>query len=774
MDPTQYQKFKNIVATALELPSDKVKDFLDEQCANDNNLRHEIELLLNQDMQDDFLEQSCVEVPSKENNKPLLKGQIGRIELDNLIASGGMGEVYAGTDKVLKRAVAVKVIKSGISLSSKGRADFLNEAQILSSLHHPNICQVFDFFEEDGKDILVLELVEGKTLRQILNNKQKIQPLEIAKQIIAALVVAHERGIIHRDLKPDNVMVTDKGIVKILDFGLARFDEFKEAPTSLDRNNNQTQIAGTPGYMSPEQALGKRSTTATDLWSFGVLLCELISGTQPHPKDSTVNELLERTKIAKYEIPSSLGSAETNLIKQLLSAKAKNRPTARSVLNEISRIQGLPKTRFRWFLGVSLFVICLFSIWKYTTDLTVQKDKANLARIEAEKLVNFMLHDLHPQLNSLGKLGLLESASKEVLNYYDNLDPKQSYRTLDKQAFALLKISSVFDAQGEIQKALDTLYKARTLFNQLLIEQPGNNNLRLNHGQTLMNIGELLSITGNYKDSVIEANMAVDISGQLIIDFPPETISNVTPNAHDRWWLHLRSLYLLSDTYRRKGDLNKAIEILSIAMNLAEPALKKLPSLASIYADIIYMQCNTNYQIHVNQEVLDICIKSAKLSEQLYKNKPDDFRSTFVHAIDLGFLANIYRELKQPQKAISTINKAIELSKKLNQWDSDNQTVENDLVSNLNVKGQILYEQGEFQASQVVFEEAYQIIIRLTKDNEELHFAHNKLYTEIYLNKLKNAQVTANFLKSKGMKTRDLLALFTELENRMKNKLNEK
>jgi len=282
-----------------------------------------------------------------------------------------------------------------------------------------------------------------------------------------------------------------------------------------------------------------------------------------------------------------------------------------------------------------------------------------------------------------------------------------------------------------------------------------------------------LTVLGEFDKSLIETYQAIQLSVDLTEDYLFDSGDNNNPSAHDRWWLRLRSMYMAADTYRRKGELDKAMEVLSETIKLAEPAVNKLPSLASNYADIIYMLCNTRYQIKVDQEVLKICIKSAKLSEQLLDSKPEEFRLIFNHAIDIGFLSNIYLELNQTQKALETVDKAIELTQKLNQWDPDNKTVENDLVSNLNIKGQILYEKGDLLASQSLFEKSYQIIMRLAKDNEEMHFAHNKLYSEIYLNKLDEAQITADFLKSKGMKTKDLLELFAELDNRINNNFNE-
>ncbi|WP_154223667.1 serine/threonine protein kinase [Marinicella rhabdoformis] len=772
MHPEQYKKITTVVSTALELPPEQIPAYLEKACGSDDELRQEVEMLLNQEITPDFLEENAIEIDDpNHHNETQLKDKIGKIQLKHLIATGGMGEVYAGIDTVLKRPVAVKAIKAGYKLSSQGKSDFLNEAQILSSLLHPNICQVFDFFSENNTDILVLELITGKTLREALSSQEKIDVLDIAKQITNALVAAHERGIIHRDLKPENIMITDNNVVKILDFGLARLTENTTTPplaTNHQHPSQHTQIAGTPGYMSPEQTLGKPSSTATDLWSLGIILCELLSGRQPHPKNSTADELIARTKAAQYQIPKDIKAAETKLIQQLLAPNAEDRPSARSVLNEINRIQALPKRRIRMALAMSLLTLVLFSGWKYTTDLQYETNKANTARIEAEKLASFMLHDLHPQLRALGKLGLLESAATETLSYYNNLDAEQSQKTHDKQALALIKIASVFDDQGNTKKALSTYTKAKKILTQLYHEQPHNEEILMRYGQVHMNIGELLAITGDFDQSLLELKTAVKIGKKLTTNFPADKLSVNKPSTHDRWWLYLRATYMITDTYRRKGELDTALSLLSEVTPVAKDAAAKLPSLLSNYADISYMHCNTLYQIKIDQQVLKACIEMAQVSEQALQQAPDEFRLNFNHSIDLGFLAGLYRNMDQPEKALENIDKALAISHKLNHWDPDNQSTENDMISNMNIKGQLLFEQGAISASNDIFKDAYQRVLKLTEKNEELHFVHNKLHAEIYLNKLQDAQQTADYLKSKGMKTRDLLELFEELNRRQK------
>jgi serine/threonine protein kinase len=162
-------------------------------------------------------------------NASLLGTKIQQFRVVNLLGRGGMGEVYAGYDEKLERKVALKTLHTENRLDPEAKARFLREARILSQLAHPGICQIFDFIETDAFDVLVLELIRGRNLREAL--KEGMGPreqLQIAQELTAVLIAAHAKGVIHRDLKPDNAMLTEEGRVKVLDFGLSRSIEGDE------------------------------------------------------------------------------------------------------------------------------------------------------------------------------------------------------------------------------------------------------------------------------------------------------------------------------------------------------------------------------------------------------------------------------------------------------------------------------------------------------------------------------------------------------------------
>src|SRR5215467_7154283 len=213
--------------------------------------------------------------------------QLGSHEITALLGKGGMGEVYRARDLKLKREVAIKILPEEFSRDADRVSRFQREAEALASLNHPNIAGIYDLAEASGTRFLVLELVEGETLADRIERGPipVDEALGIAKQIAEALEAAHERSIIHRDLKPANVKLTPEGKVKVLDFGLARNVEEASAATSrsatlLLGETREGTILGTPAYMSPEQARGRPADKRADLWAFGCLLFEMLTGRQ--------------------------------------------------------------------------------------------------------------------------------------------------------------------------------------------------------------------------------------------------------------------------------------------------------------------------------------------------------------------------------------------------------------------------------------------------------------------------------------------------------------
>jgi Tol biopolymer transport system component/predicted Ser/Thr protein kinase len=240
----------------------------------DPELRREVESLLAQEKGAGFLESPALEVAARHfAGQDLVGRRIGSYEVLSRLGAGGMGEVYRAKDTKLKRDVALKVLPDAFANDPARMARFRREAEVLASLNHPNIAQIYGI--EDRA--LVMELVEGKTLPSPLPIDTA---LNYAKQIADALEAAHDKGVTHRDLKPSNIMITPSGVVKVLDFGLALLNRDRQgADSTVTMSPTQAgAIMGTAGYMSPEQARGEPVDKRADIWAFGVVLYEMLTG----------------------------------------------------------------------------------------------------------------------------------------------------------------------------------------------------------------------------------------------------------------------------------------------------------------------------------------------------------------------------------------------------------------------------------------------------------------------------------------------------------------
>ena len=269
------------------------------------------------------------------------------------LGAGGMGEVYQATDSRLGREVALKVLRDDIARDADGLARFEREARVLAGLQHSNIAVIHGFEEAGGVRALVMELVLGSTLAERI--AQGRLPLEealpVARQVAEALEYAHERGIIHRDLKPANVKVTPDGVVKVLDFGLAKAlttertpREATDSPTLTVASTAKGVIMGTAAYMSPEQARGKTVDRRTDVWAFGCLLYEMLAGRRPFAGE-TVTDTLATVLQAEPDwsrLPATTPQAVSRLIRRCLEKDAKRRlqaiGEARLLLEELTQV----------------------------------------------------------------------------------------------------------------------------------------------------------------------------------------------------------------------------------------------------------------------------------------------------------------------------------------------------------------------------------------------------------------------------------------------------
>ncbi len=466
-----------------------------------------------------------------------ITGEIGR---------GGIGEVYLAIDETLRRRVALKVLNETHRLSPDAKHRFLREARILSSLDHPNICRIYDFIEIGERHFLVLELIEGKSLRSVLAKRlERAQALSISEQLADVLVVAHGSGIIHRDLKPENLMLTAENQIKVLDFGLARSgheqgqmksprseaplshvgwvsDAGQTAPTGYE-STAETQtvgqadfiqgldpaghtptrcgdILGTPYYMSPEQALGAPATAASDMYAFGLMMQEMFTGRRAYPESAPPGELYARVASGETIPVSGLSRDLAELISRLKSLEPKRRPSALETAARLKWIREKPRRRMRRLAVAAAVLIALIATAKYTVDLRTERavavdarKEADQRRQQAESLIEFMLGDLRQKLTPVGRLDILDEIGAKALAYFASVPGRKlANDELFRRAKALTQIGEVRIAQGRLPPAAQAFREAESLSSSLAARDPGNAAWQLGLGTSHFWLGYVL------------------------------------------------------------------------------------------------------------------------------------------------------------------------------------------------------------------------------------------------------------------------------------------
>jgi len=495
----------------------------------------------------------------------LVGSRFGHIRIVDVLGEGGMGSVYSGFDETLHRRVAVKALHRERRLDAVARARLMREARSLSQLDHPNICRIYDYIEGEEVDLLVLELIEGKTLQKALaDGLPRAEKIRIACDIAKVLEVAHRRGIVHRDLKPDNVMLTEKGEVKVLDFGLARWldqpaaapvlhtvpedDEFGWAfleaqetdsgrrTAILDHGVEHTQnlaataagiTLGTPLYMSPEQARGEHMTPASDMYSFGMLLQTLFTEHEPYPMDVLGSEVMRRAARGD-SLPMTGERTITALVNRLKQLAPTDRITAHETVARLGWIADAPKRMVRRTIAALVVLAIALSAWKYTFDLQRERAAAVAAQHEAEHrraqaddLIGFMLGDLRKKLEPEGKLDLLDGAATHALAYLSDLDQKSmNTPELVRAAKALNQLGEVRSGQGNLNAAASAFASALKFADSAAKRSPNDIEARLIVGTTHFYIADAFLRRREFAHALPEFQLYRDVTRRLALAHP--------------------------------------------------------------------------------------------------------------------------------------------------------------------------------------------------------------------------------------------------------------
>ena len=341
MSPDRWQRIKEVLDTALELETNRREAYLNQVCADDPGLRDEVvSLMASFEEAGDFLDESpLASLDEKEDADPLLGRRIGSYRITEEIGHGGMGTVYRAVrvDESFRKEVAIKVIRRGMTSDLLRR--FRHERQILATLDHPNIARLLDGgTTDDGLPYFVMEFIPGEPIDQYCDTKRltTVERLRLFCKVCSAVQAAHERLIIHRDIKPGNILIDSHGEPKLLDFGIAKILDPELSTQTIDPTATILRLM-TPEYASPEQVRGEPVTPATDIYSLGVLLYELLTGRRPYRLRSRAPfEIAEiiceanpdrpSTAVARTEVVTRRNAKSTEITPEVVSEARKTRP----------------------------------------------------------------------------------------------------------------------------------------------------------------------------------------------------------------------------------------------------------------------------------------------------------------------------------------------------------------------------------------------------------------------------------------------------------------
>jgi len=343
VDPGRWQSIARIGELALEQEPTARAAFLDEACKDDPELRRDVDKLLAQDLTPSLLDRPVWETASRLLDDPpsMFPGAfVGHYRIDNLVGAGGMGEVFRATDPRLNRSVAVKILPPGAAIDPQLRERFNLEAQAGGTLAHPHICTVHDVGRHDDVDFLVMEYLQGETLEATLGRGplplQRV--LRHAIEIASALDHAHRHGIVHRDVKPANIMITPGG-AKLMDFGIATVRRSPGADSRAKSITRQGAVVGTVRYMSPEHIEGNEVDHRSDIFSFGAVIHEMVTGQPAFSGDSAAGimaAILEREPPAMATLQQLTPPALDHIVRRCLAKSVVERwQSAGDVMREL-------------------------------------------------------------------------------------------------------------------------------------------------------------------------------------------------------------------------------------------------------------------------------------------------------------------------------------------------------------------------------------------------------------------------------------------------------
>ncbi|CAN5852438.1 hypothetical protein BH20ACI4_BH20ACI4_15730 [soil metagenome] len=697
MNHERWQKIKIILEDALEIPSAERSNFLETSCSGDEDLRLEVEKLLAfETPENDLLEKSAVSIFTENKTAKNFAGEkIGRYKIVGELGAGGMGAVYLAerTDGEFEQKVALKLIKRGMD-SDAILHRFLNERQILASLKHPNIAHLIDGGTTDEElPFFVMEYVEGANILEYADaeNLDLDKRLNLFREICAAVSFAHRNLIIHRDLKPSNVLVTTDGNVKLLDFGISKILRSENADDTI----TATQLnVFTPEYASPEQITGEKLTTATDVYSLGVILYELLTGNRPFKTDSkNISEIIKAVCETDPIKPSAITNYELRITNKNQNPKSKiqNPKLLKGDLDNII-LKALRKEPERRYPSVEQFsedirrhliglpVSARKDTWNYRTSKFLQRNKIAAA---TSLLILIIL---------IGGLG----ATLYQMNVARRERAKAERRFNEVRQLAN---SFMFEINEQIVKSP---IKARELLVQRAVEYLDSLASEAGDDDALQSeLATAYEKIGDVQAEIFKPNLGKTsdalISHQKALQLR-EKLFNAEPNA-ERGLDAANSRLRIGDILMMSGRIDETRENYLSAIQILEPLIasdainiKVRRKIASSYARLgqAILRSGSLKDALANYE------KSLEIFQNLHSENPNDSDLERSVGIVYSYVAFVKMETEQTGEAVDFYGKWLETEKKLSSAEKNDLFSRGQLSTAHTWFGIALNEQGKF------------------------------------------------------------------------------
>jgi non-specific serine/threonine protein kinase/serine/threonine-protein kinase len=805
MDATRWQQIKTILDKALDATPTARCRYLAEACGADADLRREIEDLLEfEKPETNLLEKSAFSILTEDApraaQKSLIGKQIGRYRIIDELGAGGMGAVYLAerADGAFEQRVALKLIRRAV-VSDFVLRRFVNERQILASLEHPNIAHLIDGgTTDDDLPFFVMEYVRGENIVEFARSRNLplADRLELFRKVCAAVSFAHQNLVIHRDLKPSNILVTKDGTPKLLDFGIAKL-----LKTESGHETATQHFVFTPEYASPEQIRGENLTTATDVYSLGVILYELLSGARPFrlggknlaevirtvtraaptPPSAVQNSKfkIQNSKQAdqksKPQNPKSLRGDLDNIVLKALKKEPERRYSSVEQFSEDVRrfLKGLPvaarrdtlRYRARKFvsrnpLGVAASLIAAAALIAGIFTAGYQARIANVERAKAERrfndvrrLANSFIFEINEKIEA-SPIKARELLVERAVEYLDNL-AKEAEGDAGLQA----ELATAYEKIGEVQNrgfssgtgntsgALENHRKALRIREKLFSGAPENLSHSLDLASSYMNIADLSVTVGDTTAALINYQQAVSTIETALRADPRD------PDARRRLAL---AYARLGQGILRSGSISKSLEYYEKATAISKELAREFPSDAKSRRRVsVYKQYTAYALLEMGQEAeaFGHIAEAHEIERQIAESEPENLQNRRYLSTAKLWLGIALRRLGRREESLAQQIKALEIQQNLYEADKSNVADANALADCELELGWTFSENGDQKKAVEHFEKAialYESVARVDTANlsvlRQIAFTRRHLGDAVF--KTKNAAAAAKIYET--------------------------